>query len=494
MVTGTQVYARYAMATKASVATGATPQTEASFRPGAAVRLLAVVPDAGSPLKAPWPEVMQHLRQRMEWFNGDFDLVSVTEAQLAAEGGDALLQVLAAEAQAVVALQVRQPPAVAALQAVASGSGRPAGQVLLALDSDSALQQWSSLGGYSPAQGLGLLGKIAPWAVPVLQPAVQRGTKVYDTVQELYSRHNSDDLLYIFLVLVNAYVVSVPEVANSIDDTGLSTLSCMLLNCGPQIVSCVRDDGCAKALNCLQECKFNDQVCSYRCIASYESPLLEAFSLCILQKHNCLGLNAQPPALPDPAPMSQFRGLPLTHEAAEDLFIGYFADHPFSWRVAAGKNPAYDYFPCQFQLFYRGKARGSMWYDPIFKVKTLDDKEVWRERHYRVRRAQVPGTFHLSVLDNGVTSKEYWRVLDCDDALQWCLFYYSGAASVAGVSYSGAILATFDGGYPEASEMPRVAAALDRAGIKTWELSTVDNSACQDAPLRPIAEPVWAVA
>lgn len=27
--------------------------------------------------------------------------------------------------------------------------------------------------------------------------------------------------------------------------------------------------------------------------------------------------------------------------------------------------------------------------------------------------------------------------------------------------------------------------ALDRAGIKMWELSSVDNSACQDAPLDP---------
>ena len=37
------------------------------------------------------------------------------------------------------------------------------------------------------------------------------------------------------------------------------------------------------------------QVCSYRCIASYESPLLADFSLCVLQKHNCLGLTAEIP-------------------------------------------------------------------------------------------------------------------------------------------------------------------------------------------------------
>jgi hypothetical protein len=65
------------------------------------------------------------------------------------------------------------------------------------------------------------------------------------------------------------------------------------------------------------------QVCSYRCIASHESPALEHFSLCILQKHNCLGLNAAIPTRPDPQPMAHFRGAPLSHEAAEAIFLGW---------------------------------------------------------------------------------------------------------------------------------------------------------------------------
>ncbi len=134
-----------------------------------------------------------------------------------------------------------------------------------------------------------------------------------------------------------------------------------------------------------------------------------------------------------------------------------------------------------------------MWYDPIFQVNTLDGQDVWRERHYRVRRAKSPGTFYLSVLDNGVTSNEYWRVMDCHEGLEWCLFYYSGAASVAGVSYSGAILATKDGEYPSQEIMQtRIKEAMDRAGLKLWELSTVDNSACDDAPLEPLAVPAAA--
>ena len=87
-----------------------------------------------------------------------------------------------------------------------------------------------------------------------------------------------------------------------------------------------------------------------------------------------------------------------------------------------------------------------------------------------------------------MTSSEYWRILDCDEeALEWCVFYYSGAASRAGLSYSGAILASRDGAWPAApAARRRIAAALDAAGIKEWELSNVDNSLPpSEAPLDP---------
>lgn len=73
-----------------------------------------------------------------------------------------------------------------------------------------------------------------------------------------------------------------------------------------------------------------------------------------------------------------------------------------------------------------------MWYDPVFKVITLNGQEVWRRRHYRVRRGSVPGTFWFSVLDSGVTSEEFWRIVDATDDLHWALFYYAGAAKAAG--------------------------------------------------------------
>lgn len=84
---------------------------------------------------------------------------------------------------------------------------------------------------------------------------------------------------------------------------------------------------------------------------SYETPQFEQFALCILQLHNCRGLSAEIPMRPDPAPMTQWRGQALTHETAEDLFIGWLSKgpqlpdggearlKPYSWLVAAGKNP-----------------------------------------------------------------------------------------------------------------------------------------------------------
>ena len=203
---------------------------------------------------------------------------------------------------------------------------------------------------------------------------------------------------------------------------------------------------------------------------------------------------------PNPMPLSLFRGSPLTADIADAIFIGHLDDKPikedvaaskrvdllgnnanksWSWKVVCGQNPAYDYFSCQHQIFYKD-AKDKMWYDPVFKVTTLDDIDVWRRRHYRVRPAAIPGQYNFSVLDNGVLSSEFWRILECADDLSWAVFYYSGAASAAGTNYRGALLCTKDGKWPEftAEVKRRVSDALETGGIKLWELYEVSNSDC----------------
>eukprot|EP00957_Ditylum_brightwellii_P162161 12346836-Ditylum_brightwellii.AAC.1 len=54
--------------------------------------------------------------------------------------------------------------------------------------------------------------------------------------------------------------------------------------------------------------------------------------------------------------MSEFNGEAMTHELAERLLYGWLDHEQYSWKVVCGQNPAYDYFPCQHQIFYEGRS------------------------------------------------------------------------------------------------------------------------------------------
>ncbi|KAM0903712.1 hypothetical protein ACQ4PT_018481 [Festuca glaucescens] len=435
------------------------------------VRIVAVVGDGSiSPLKdTPWEEVMRHTADRLKWVDEGFEMLVFTDKSMDHDGFrqelsrcDMLVNVAITGQQSVQWL-------------IQNSKNVP--NILCFQSSPSLLNK---LGGrYVQFTGeQDFFGKLASVGK---SRGTEDSTEVLKTISNAWERNNSDDIRFCLLVVVNAYIRPVDMLQN-LRAKGLSTLSCMIKNCGPQILNCLFDPDCRKAIQCLNSCSPTDQVCNYRCIASYESPQLEAFSLCVLQKHNCLELNAAIPSKPSVTPLSMFREQQLSHEVAEDLFVGWLDNLEWSWRVVAGQNPAYDQFPCQYQIFYRGKAKGSFWYEPIFQVKTLDEKLVWRRRKYRVRRASIPGTFYFSVLDNGVVSKEFWTIVDVSNDFSWGLFHYHGAAQAAGQSYTGAVLVTPDGSYPD-GDNPRLDSALEKCGIKKWELYMVDNCSCMGAPL-----------
>lgn len=457
------------------------------------IRIIVVAPlNEASPFgnHTPWGDVLPHIAQRLFWTDASVHLETMDVTDVIKVGRNPL----SADIAVVVGVQSE-----ADADAIAHALRRI--PTTVAFDSSPLLVGTTRIAGVSiTSERHGVLERIAEAVWPAARQRAQHAAAI-QTARELYSRGTSDDFLFSFLILINEAVRLVPEVANSTKrtDAGMKELTCMVSKCGAEISSCISDTTCRTALDCLNGCAFNDQVCSYRCIASYESPALEAFSLCILQKHNCLGLDAQIPTAPDPAPMTHFNGAPMTYELAESMFYGWLdldrqderpvpgTKLPYSWRVFAGKNPAYDYFPCQYQLFYPGKAKNSLWYQPVFKVQTLGGDVVWRRRLYRVRRDATPGRFLLSVLDNGVTSNERWSILDCAEDVEWCAFYYSGAAARAGLSYSGAVLVSRSGAWPQGEDaLGRLERALDRAGIKMWELSTVNNEGCAGAPLTPL--------
>ncbi len=68
------------------------------------------------------------------------------------------------------------------------------------------------------------------------------------------------------------------------------------------------------------------------------------------------------------------------------------------------------------------------------------------------------------------------------------VLYYSGAASTAGQSYTGAVFVTRDGTWPDPKHFQRVEEAHEKCGIKLWELFEVENYFCSDAPLDPLLE------
>ncbi|KAH9718078.1 GDNF domain-containing protein [Citrus sinensis] len=441
------------------------------------VRIVAIVGEGSvSPLNnATWQEVMLHTAKRLKWVDEAYEMVVFTDnLSHSHEGTVKNLQRELSHAEFLVTVAVTNQESVKWIKSNSKNIPN-----IISFDSSSGMA--NKLGGsyvHSETKGT-FFDKI----ISVSQPKkANESMEVINTISEAWARKNTDDIRFCLLVIINAYIRPVPILQN-LRSKGFSTLSCMVQNCGPQILNCLLDPECRKALQCLNQCSPVDQVCNYRCIASYESPNLEAFSLCVLQKNNCLELNANIPEKPHVPPMVKFRGKDLCHETAEDLFVGWLGNLDWSWRVVAGQNPAYDQFPCQYQLFYRGKAKGSFWYEPVFQVKILEGKLVWRRRRYRVKRNKIPGTFYFSVLDNGVVSNEFWTIVDVSDDLSWGLFHYHGAARVAGQSYTGAVLVSPDGALPKETDTRRLAAALEKCGIKEWELFTVDNCSCKDPPL-----------
>ena len=258
----------------------------------------------------------------------------------------------------------------------------------------------------------------------------------------------------------------------------------MATKCGDCIAECVKDEKCKECLDALTAVDTRDQVLSYRTIVSYESELLKDFSFCILQKNNIFNCYAQIPEYPKAPVMSTFRGKPLTKDVARSILVGHLDDEialddskrtDISWKVGAGANVAYDQFPSQNQIFYETVNGNDMWYDPVFRVETIDGRNVWAKRHYRVRDGPVAGTFKFSVLDNGITSNEFWTIVDAADDLSYIIFHYAGAAGAVGQRYIGGLLCTADGALPAESARGPIYEKLRSAGIDPWELFVVDN-------------------
>lgn len=436
-------------------------------------------------------EAAEQLKKKVKWFSDgsvDANIIQMPDTQ--GEASSIRQQVL--DANAVIVFEIDRVGDLSYIKdlfeerkALSCGEKELCQFVL---DCDGIKSLPSSLCGPYDPQSPSLISLIVPWS------AGASGKRMEEQMMELFARWSSDDFTYALLLFFNQYVAPIDWVKYSIDATwekgpvqNAQEFYKMITECGDCVAKCVADENCKECLDALTAVDTSDQVASYRTIVSYESELLRDFSFCILQRNNIFGCDAKIPTLPQVAPMKTFRGKTLTKEVARQLLIGHLNDEnglesnekiDISWKVSAGANVAYDQFPSQNQIFYMSVDGRSMWYDPVFRVETIDGRNVWAKRHYRVRDGKVPGTFRFSVLDNGVTSDEFWTLVDVADDLSYIIFHYAGAARVVGQRYLGGLLCTADGSLPSESERKeKIYPMLRSAGIEPWELFVVDNSA-----------------
>ena len=83
--------------------------------------------------------------------------------------------------------------------------------------------------------------------------------------------------------------------------------------------------------------------------------------------------------------------------------------------------------------------------------------------HYRVLLGDRPGSFRLSTEDNGISLREFWRIVDCAEDLSWAVVHYAGAARSVGQSYTGSLLLSPDGTVPPKAPKERIRKAFEKA-------------------------------
>jgi len=344
-------------------------------------------------------------------------------------------------------------------------------------------------------------------AISTLTPfgPLAAGKRLLAKTETLLARKSSEDYIFAILFCIHGLVTDVDVVKSDINPSwekgvvrNVKEFKKMADCCLPEIQAAFGDPQTKEAIDLLNAVDLRDQVGSYRIIVSNETPQLEEFTSCILQKNDCFNCDAPILEKPRVPLLSEWRGEPLDDRAARDIMMGHL-DHPsahscsmkkpWSWKIVVGANPAYDAFPMQHQIFYPcnenpedgSSTSKSLWYDPVFCVETLANELVWCKRHYRCTprthySGVKPGAWTFVTQDNGMVSEERWTTVDAADDLSWTVLHYSGAAKKAGQSYVGALLCTADGLWPEGARkeggegLERIRKAFRKCDLELWEL------------------------
>lgn len=389
-----------------------------------------------------WPEAADHLAQRLRWAEGGTLNVEVVKLN------GSLDPVAPRAAKLAVLINVAHDLVSHFLELV----DVTAGQLVLSPTSQAGSQE--------------------SWLLP--RPGnTKSASVVLQRSQELWMRKTAEDALYAVLFAAHFCVRPIAFVAQEPAVDTPWKIFTLCTKCLREALAAGLDAEARACLDCQSGCDVRDQTQMYRCTVSHESESLASLVRCF-ERRGIFDCTAQIPRLPDFEPIKSFRGEVLSWDLAWRVMEGHLSGkEQCSWRPVLGQNPAYDFFPCQFNTWYRDSSGNRGWYDPVFKVVTLDGREVWRKRHYRVQPGKVPGSFMLSTEDNGISLKEHWRIADADEDLRWAVLHYVGAATSVGQSYGGSLLVSEDGGVPAGASSSRIREAFARCGVAPFELYSI---------------------
>ena len=160
--------------------------------------------------------------------------------------------------------------------------------------------------------------------------------------------------------------------------------------------------------------------------------------------------------------MTSWRGEPMPHDAAEKSCKVGSAKRA-RWLAVAGQSRLTITSRTSFNSGIEAKWEW-FWYNPVFKVNTryyVGD----RRGDYAVARS--PGTFIFTFMDNGVTSEEYWRIVDAAGG-------YRGLSTITPAQPSLRVLhigrARHSGGCAAEDRWNASNSLWRGCGVKIWEM------------------------
>ena len=163
------------------------------------VTIVAVVPaDQQHSLGAPWLEVIAHVAERLSWEDPNFQVQVFTDEAVQNSQTQSQYAAAAQKAQILLLFDINSDPILKVL--LDSMSTVP---TAIALDSHPQLEAATKLNNVTLTKPWEKAAASLPWG------SSAKSSKVLQSVRDVYKRKTSDDLLFMLLVLIDAYITEV---------------------------------------------------------------------------------------------------------------------------------------------------------------------------------------------------------------------------------------------------------------------------------------------